>query len=122
MTGTDAVLAVWRRQLEAMDAGDTEALTACFTPDAHLVHMTGYVQPLDEWMEGIQQGQFVYHQVIEEGAEVSTGQDTAHLVGRVVTGYRPDGSGQAWPLRMDQTYRLVDGSWLCTESRVTLRH
>ena len=37
--------------------------------------------------------------------------DRADLVGDVVTGYREDGSGQAWPLRMTQQYRREDGSW-----------
>ncbi len=121
MDRSDEVIEAWQRQLAAMDAGDTAALAECFTDDAHLVHMTGYVQPLEEWMREMRAGKFVYHEVIEQGAEVKVDGETAVLDGRAITGYRSDGSGQAWPLRMRQSYRLVEGNWLCEESRVTLQ-
>lgn len=119
----DEVLANWATQLEAMDAADTQALASCFTPDALLVHMTGVRQPLDAWMEGIRRREFVYHQVIEHGVVVEPlGDDRAALSGDMTTGYRADGSGQAWPLHVEQDFVNTPDGWLCRESRVTVGH
>lgn len=123
MTDEELILECWNAQLDAMDTADTAALGACFTPDAHLVHMTGRVQPLDSWLAGIRAGQFVYHRIERRSVAVTdvTG-TTAHLVGHVTTGITDDGSGQAWPLRMAQTYVRSGDGWLCSESRVTFDH
>lgn len=119
--GEKQVLAVWRRQLRAMDEGDAEALGACFAPGAVLTHMTGYRQPLGEWLAGVRSRQFVYHRVEERSVEILRLEDgRATLVGQVVTGITDDGSGQAWPMRIDQDYERRDGSWACTRSRVAL--
>lgn len=79
MNATDAareqILHHWKVQMQAMDEADTDQLRQCFTPDAVLVHMTGY---------------------------------------------RPDGSGQAWPLDVRQDLVAADGEWLVAESRVRL--
>lgn len=103
-----------------MDQADTQKLRELFTPDAMLVHMTGYTQSIDEWAAGIENQEFVYYRVIEETVRVELiGSADAALVGCIITGYRPDGSGQAWPLRLTQRYVLVQGKWLCSRSQVT---
>lgn len=121
MTDEELILERWNAQLDAMDAGDTAALRACFTPDAHLVHMTGRVQPLDAWMAGIRAGRFVHHRIERRSVRVEsiTG-GTARLTGHVTTGISDDGSGRAWPLTMTQTYERDGDDWLCSESRVAL--
>ena len=115
------ILAVWRAQLKAMDAGDAEALRACCTPDMTLTHMTGYRQPLPEWLAGIRRRDFVYHRLVERSVEiVDVTENRATLVGHVVTGITDDGTGHAWRLRMQQTYLRHGDEWLCHASRVTL--
>lgn len=105
-----------------MDSADTDLLRSCFTPDAVLVHMTAYRQPLDEWMDGINRGEFVYHRLVERSVELtSLTEKTAHVQGYITTGITDDGSGQAWNLRCEQDFVLtLDGRWLCSESRVTM--
>ncbi len=112
----------WAAQLEGMDQADTELLASQFTPDARLVHMTGYSQPLDEWMAGIRRREFVYHRLEEHSHTLTIGGDTARLVGRITTGITDDGSGQAWPLNCEQSYRRTDDGWLCTRSKVGFGH
>lgn len=115
------ILAVWKKQLEAMDAADCTALQACFAPNMTLTHMTGYRQPLNEWLAGIRRREFVYHQVHERSVEITRLDATqAHLVGHITTGVTDDGSGQAWPLRIEQEYRHDGIEWRCSDSRVTL--
>lgn len=114
-----AILENWQAQLRGMDAADTSLLAAQFTPDATLRHMTGYEQSLDDWMDGLRAGTFVYHEVLSRTVEVEVKDDEAWLTGRILTGFRPDGRGQTWRLEIDQDFRKVDGRWLCTASRVT---
>ena len=118
--GREEILANWRAQLQGMDEADTELLAAQFSPDATLTHMTGFVQPLADWMRGIRARTFVYHRVIERGVDVALDGDTARLVGRVITGVTDDGSGQAWRLRIEQDLARTPDGWLCTASRVRM--
>ncbi|GAB3701898.1 nuclear transport factor 2 family protein [Mariniluteicoccus flavus] len=121
MTARDDILTNWRTQLTAMDEADTSALAACFTPDATLVHMTGYRQPLDEWMDGIRARQFVYHRVVEKSVEVTIqDDDNAKVSGHILTGVTDDGSGQTWPLDVAQDFVRIGDAWLCSSSRVTM--
>lgn len=118
----EAIGRAWRRQIQAMDAGDAQALRGCFTPDMHLTHMTGYVQPLDEWLHGVRTGQFVYHRIEEHSVAIMIESvRSAYLVAHVTTGITDDASGHAWDLRMEQDYRRDDdGTWRCAASRVSL--
>lgn len=116
-----AILDVWRTQLDAMDAGDTDALSSCCTRDMILTHMTGHRQPLPDWLDGIRRRTFVYHRLVERSVQITAVDgDRATLVGHVITGITDDGSGQAWRLRMEQDYRREAGEWLCNASRVSL--
>lgn len=122
----DPVLRAWQAQLTAMDAGDTAGLREVFSADATLTHMTGHVQSLDDWLAGMERRDFVYHRIAEREVSIDRRTaTTARLVGRIVTGITDDGSGQAWPLRLEQDYTQVSGAadtrtqWRCTASRVT---
>lgn len=119
MSDRDDILENWQTQLQAMDESDTETLAGCFTPDAVLVHMTGYTQALDDWMAGMRARTFVYHRVVPKDVDVTIDGDRAELVGRVLTGVTDDGSGQTWRLRITQDLARIDGDWLCTRSVVT---
>lgn len=121
MSHIDDVRAHWDAQLRAMDEGNSAALGELFADDATLTHMTGYVQPREEWFAGMRRRDFVYHRVVDEGVAIDVDGDAAHLVGRIVTGVTDDGSGRAWPLRVEQDLVRRDGEWLCASSRVTLR-
>lgn len=122
MSAREEILENWSQQLEGMDSADTDLLRPCFTRDAVLVHMTGYVQPLDEWMDGINRGEFVYHRLEERSVEItSLAEKTAHIQGFITTGITDDGSGHAWNLHCEQDFVLTsNGHWLCSESRVTM--
>lgn len=85
-----------------------------------LVHLTGYAQPVDEWMAGIRAGTFVYHGVVPKDVEVDVDGDAARLVGRITTGVTDDGSGQTWRLRCEQALERHGDEWLCTRSTVTM--
>lgn len=117
------VIAVWRAQCAAMDAGDAAGIRDCFTTAATLTHMTGYVQPLDEWLDGIRRRQYVYHRLEEHDVEIrSLEADRARLVGHITTGITDDGSGQAWPLTCEQDYVRTEDGWRCANSRVMFGH
>jgi hypothetical protein len=52
------ILDNYRAQLRAMVDGDTEVLGELLTEDFSLTHMTGYVQPKQEWLAQMRAGQF----------------------------------------------------------------
>lgn len=115
------LVACWDAQLKAMDEGDTAGLRECFTSEMTLTHLTGQVQPLEQCLAGINRGDFVYHRIERRSVEVIASDLTsARLRGRVITGITEDGSGQAWPLRVEQDYVLTELGWRCHASRVTL--
>jgi hypothetical protein len=117
----ESVVASWRVQLRAMDEADVDTLRACFAPGVTLTHMTGFEQPLEEWLDGIRERQFIYHRVIERSVSVTATSETgAHLTGHIITGVTDDGSGQAWRMRVEQDYERVEDAWFCSSARVTL--
>lgn len=107
---------LWEDFINAMDAGDTASLRGLHTPDATLTHMTGHVATLDEWMAGIDRGDFVYHRIDVREVEFGDGR----IVGWITTGITDDGSGQAWPLRVEIDVVEVGGVPMVAASRVTL--
>lgn len=59
---TEEILKQLYRQVnDAMVAKDTKKLAELLEPDTVLIHMTGYVQPITEWLEQIDTGDMIYY-------------------------------------------------------------
>lgn len=109
---TEEMQDLWDRYITAMAEADTDALRSLHHPAAKLIHMTGHVASLDEWLAGIANREFVYHRIVVH----SVTQTETGLEGYITTGVTDDGSGYPWPLHIVMTIR--DG--LVTESQVFL--
>lgn len=105
------VVRAYRAQLHAMTEGNTGALTALLDDDFTLTHMTGYVQPKQEWLAQILAGQFTYHGIEEKSVDVEADGDTVHLVGRTVTDATVYGTRAPWRLQLAMDYARVGGVW-----------
>ncbi|WP_405467945.1 nuclear transport factor 2 family protein [Streptomyces canus] len=57
----DDVTTAFRAYLQAMLNGDTHALDNLLADGCTLTHITGYLQPKDEWLSQTRAGQFLYH-------------------------------------------------------------
>lgn len=97
---------------EAMRAGDTQRLRSLTTPTFTLRHMTGYVQPIDEWLSEMQAGQFVYYAIDIRDVRAELQDEHATLVVRTVTDARVYGGRNAWRLQLELSYVHEDGKWI----------
>lgn len=112
----DDVTTAFRAYLQAMLDGDTEALDNLLADGCTLTHITGYVQPKDEWLSQMRAGQFLYHGIEEKRVTVEFEGDTAHVSGRFITDATVYGTRANWRLQMTMDYAHVDDTWSVVRS------
>jgi hypothetical protein len=113
------ILANYRAQLNAMVEGDTAELGELLHEDFTLTHMTGYVQPKEEWLREMRAGQFVYNTAEEKNVSLEISGDSAHLIGRIVTDAKVYGMRANWRLQLVIDFSHTNGEWIATRSRAT---
>lgn len=96
---------------DAMAANDPDALRGLVSDRFTLTHITGYVQPGDEWLAGMRQGQFVYHRIAVQDVRVSVTGNTARLVARTLTVARVYGGHSEWRLQLALDYVWRGDRW-----------
>lgn len=101
---TDADLkTAFEKQVAAMTAGDTRALSALLLDDFTLTHMTGYRQPKTEWLRQMDEGLFVYHHIDIRSLTIDGARE--QLSARLLTNASIYGSRATWRLQLVQAYR-----------------
>ncbi|MCF1633519.1 nuclear transport factor 2 family protein [Streptococcus gallolyticus] len=111
---TEEILKQLYRQVnDAMVAKDTKKLAELLEPDTVLIHMTGYVQPVTEWLEQIETGDMIYYSWQEDAIKnIKINGNTASLVGQSRVKARVWGSGPAtWRLQIKMDFEKIDGDW-----------
>lgn len=111
---TEEILKQLYRQVnDAMVAKDTKKLAELLEPDTVLIHMTGYVQPVTEWLEQIDTGDMIYYSWQEDAIKnIKINGNTASLVGQSRVKARIWGAGPAtWRLQIKMEFENVDGKW-----------
>jgi hypothetical protein len=106
----DEVRQAFSAFIRAMKDGDTAALQALTSTRFTLTHMTGYVQPLDEWLAEIDTGKFVYYSIETRGITVSETGD--QLVAQTLTDARVYGGRNTWKLQLAMVYARHEGRWI----------
>lgn len=104
----------------AMQAGDNDRLRGLVGAGFTLTHITGYIQPGNEWLAQMRQGQFVYYQVDVQDLCVTVDDARAHLVARTLTDARVYGSRHEWRLQLALDYALRGNRWLAKRAVATL--
>lgn len=115
----DDVIRAYRAHLRAMTDGDTGALDGLLDDGFTLTHITGYRQPKAEWLTQMRAGQFDYHTIDERSVEVDVADDSARLVGRIVTDATVYGTRAHWPLQLVLDYARTGDSWTALRSVAT---
>lgn len=111
---TEEILKQLYRQVnDAMVAKDTKKLAELLEPDTVLIHMTGYVQPVTEWLEQIETGDMIYYSWQEDAIKnIKINGNTASLVGQSRVKARVWGAGPAtWRLQIKMDFEKIDGDW-----------
>lgn len=116
----DAVKAAFAAFLQAIQAGDTDRLRQLVDGGFTLTHITGYVQPGQEWLTQMRQGQFVYHRITVSALGVNVAGDAATAEARTLTDARVYGSRNEWPLHLALDYALRDGRWIAGRAVASL--
>lgn len=104
MTRSDeeAVVEIYRAENRAMVERDQATLERILAETMTLTHMTGYVQPRQEWIAQIMDGKMKYYSSTEERVfDVVVEGDQASLVGQNRVKESVWGGGvSTWPLQM----------------------
>jgi ketosteroid isomerase-like protein len=118
---TAEILGILRAYHAAMVEARTDRLGELVAEDYSLVHITGYVQPRDEWFDVIRGGQFDYHRIdIDERAlSVNVSGDTATVAGKGIFDATINGMHAPWRLRFEMRWSRQGGTWRIISSRYT---
>ncbi|WP_338014797.1 nuclear transport factor 2 family protein [Streptococcus sp. S784/96/1] len=102
---------------QAMVDGDIQALEKLLKPETELIHMTGYRQPVAEWLDAIASGEMAYYSWQEEAiTNIQMNGDTASLIGQSRVKARIWGSGPStWPLQIEMHFEKQHGQWIITK-------
>lgn len=113
------VRSILRAYHAAMVAADTGHLDTLVTPDYSLVHITGYVQPKQEWFGVIRSGAFDYHRIDVDGGQVAVTIDgnAATVTGRGIFDATIDGMHAPWRLRFSMRFEKHEGAWKIRSAR-----
>lgn len=124
-TGQDqdaaGILGILRAYHAAMVEARTDQLAELVDEDYSLVHITGYVQPRDEWFDVIRAGQFDYHRIdIDNRAlSVSVTGNTATVAGRGIFEATINGMHAPWRLQFRMAWSKLGGAWRIMSARYT---
>ncbi|MCT9106827.1 nuclear transport factor 2 family protein [Streptomyces mirabilis] len=115
----DEVTTAFQAYLQAMLDGDTDALDNLLADGCTLTHLTGYVQPKDEWLSQMRAGQFLYHRIEEKSVTVEVEGSTARVSGRFITDATVYGTRANWRLQMTMDYARQGDTWSVVRSAAT---
>lgn len=110
----EAITSIYRHVNDAMVAKNTAKLSELIKSDTVLVHITGYVQPIKDWLAQIESEEMTYYSWGEKSIEdIQISGDRASLVGRSNVRARIWGAGPStWSLQIKMEFERVDGKWL----------
>ncbi|GHV97129.1 DUF4440 domain-containing protein [Lactobacillus nasalidis] len=121
MTDEEIIVGLYRQENAAMTAKDVKSLDEILAPDMTLRHMTGYLQPKQEWLSQIQSGEMHYFSSEEEKIkDIHIAGNHASLVGQnkvkaSVWGSRP----AVWRLQMKMEFAKVHGRWIIASQQAS---
>ena len=105
----------------AMVEARTDDLDQLLDKEFSLAHITGYVQPKDEWFGVIRSGQFDYHSIDieEETLAVNITGSTAVVTGRGIVNATINGMRNPWRLQFTMECARQNDRWTITRARYT---
>ncbi|MBM7642272.1 nuclear transport factor 2 family protein [Streptococcus loxodontisalivarius] len=113
MSDREILINIYRDINQAMVDRDTEKLQKILKEDTLLVHMTGYQQPVSEWLDQIDSQEMKYYSWKEEAIkDIQINGDKASLIGQSRVKARIWGAGPSvWPLQIHMFFQKIDGRW-----------
>lgn len=107
----------------AMVGARVDDLAGLVTEAFSLRHITGYVQPKDEWFAVIRSGDFDYHHIALEQGSLRIGPENEKgdrsVSGRGVFDATIQGMRRPWRLAFDMRFVRLDDGWHVAQARYT---
>ncbi|MCY8034299.1 nuclear transport factor 2 family protein [Bacillus sonorensis] len=105
------ILDVYQRIDEAMVNKDTETLDNILDDDYVLVHMTGYHQGKQEWLEQIENEEMKYFKTMPQKITITMNVDTAIIVCDTSIDARIYGLRNTWSMKMEMHFEKRGDNW-----------
>lgn len=110
------VKATAHRLTDLMIERDIEAINDILDEDFTLTHITGYLQPKEEWLGEIEQESMKYYnyEIVSEKVEINGNRAT--FTGRNILDARIWGTRNRWRLQQVMTLEKRDDKWIILNS------
>jgi hypothetical protein len=114
------VINVTRQLTQLMIDRNTEELNKILDQHFTLTHITGYIQPKDEWFAEIESERMKYYSYKEVKTSVEINGNKATFIGQNVLDARIWGSRNSWRLQQTMQLQNRDGKWIILNSVATI--
>ncbi|MED3961329.1 nuclear transport factor 2 family protein [Niallia taxi] len=115
------ILSIYQQIDEAMVNKDTEALEKILDDGYILVHMTGYHQDKQEWIEQIENEEMRYFQTMPQKTSITLENNTAIVNCDTKLDARIYGFRKTWPMNMKMYLEKRRGNWIPVKTIATSR-
>jgi ketosteroid isomerase-like protein len=105
------ILAVYQRIDDAMVNKDTEALDNILDNDYILVHMSGYEQSKQEWLEQIENEEMRYFKTMPQKTSITIDGNTAILICDTKIDARIYGIRHTWSMTLKMHFKKRGDNW-----------
>ncbi|OCB68984.1 nuclear transport factor 2 family protein [Flavobacterium glycines] len=113
------VLDVTRQLTQLMIDKNTAAMNKILDANFTLTHITGYVQPKEEWFSEIESERMKYYSYKEVKITVKIDGDKAIFVGQNLLDARIWGTRNNWRLQQTMQLEKRNGKWIILKSVAT---
>jgi len=113
------VIEVTRQLTQLMIEKNTKELNKILDKSFSLTHITGYVQPKEEWFSEIESERMKYYSYKEVKTSVEINGDKATFVGQNILDARIWGSRNNWRLQQTMQLEKRNGKWIILKSVAT---
>lgn len=110
------ILALTRKFTELMIERNTEELDKIVDENFTLTHITGYVQPKNEWFEEIEQESMKYYSAEEVSHSLKIDGNKAEFIQQNRLDARIWGSRNVWRLQQTMTLEKRESNWIILKS------
>lgn len=110
------IIALTRKLTQLMIERNTAEINRILDKDFTLTHITGYVQPKEEWFAEIEKESMKYYSYKELNTSVKINGDKAEFIGQNMLDARIWGSRNNWRLQQTMQLEKRNGKWIILKS------
>ena len=114
-----AILKVTRQLTKLMIERNTKEIAKIVDKNFTLTHITGYVQPKEEWFAEIEKESMKYYSAKEVKHEIKANGNKAEFMNQNLLDARIWGSRNTWRLQQTMQLEKSNGKWIIMKSVAT---